>query len=87
MIKGSETRSFWYHKEPPCNVTSTMEPLYTATQLAAAREQGRKDCTWKQNEEGNWETSCGNLHILIEGIPAANDMKFCCYCGGAMKGD
>lgn len=42
----------------------------------------KETCTWTQIEDdGDWDTSCGDMFILLEGSPKENDMKFCCYCG------
>lgn len=38
-------------------------------------------CQWTQDSDGNWETGCANIHILIQGTPSENKMAFCCYCG------
>ena len=38
-------------------------------------------CEWKQDENGIWETDCGNLFEITEGAPNENDMKYCPYCG------
>lgn len=38
-------------------------------------------CAWSRDEDGNWETGCGNLFIILEGSPQDNEMKFCPYCG------
>jgi hypothetical protein len=38
-------------------------------------------CTWSEDDDGNWNTSCSQEFILIEGTPSQNDMRFCCYCG------
>lgn len=38
-------------------------------------------CAWNENEDGVWETSCGDLFEFIESGPKDNKMKFCCYCG------
>ena len=38
-------------------------------------------CVWKDDGEGNWDTSCGERYIIIEGTPYENNMKFCTYCG------
>ena len=40
-----------------------------------------KDCHWVEDELGNWDTDCGDCHVLIVGKPSENGMKFCCYCG------
>lgn len=41
-------------------------------------------CEWALNDPdyGVWVTKCGEAHILAEGNPEQNSMKFCCYCGG-----
>lgn len=38
-------------------------------------------CTWTQNEDGVYQTGCGNLFEFNEGTPAENEFRFCCYCG------
>ena len=40
-----------------------------------------KDCHWAHNEEGYWETTCGDIFEVTEGTPSENNMRFCCYCG------
>lgn len=42
-------------------------------------------CEWLEDDDGNWETSCDNAHVLNDGTPAENGMKFCCYCGRVLK--
>lgn len=43
-----------------------------------------RTCSWTEDGEGNWETACGDMHILNEGGPTDNDMEFCCYCGATL---
>lgn len=38
-------------------------------------------CVWSVDEDGNWNTSCDNIAVLIEGTPLDNDWVFCPYCG------
>ena len=38
-------------------------------------------CEWKQDDEGNWATGCGEMFSFFEDGPLENGMKFCCYCG------
>lgn len=38
-------------------------------------------CTWTEDEDGNWETECGEMSVFIDGCPADNKERFCCYCG------
>ena len=46
---------------------------------------GAATCDWAQDDEGNWGTSCGNLHAFIEDGPSENNHKFCPYCGGRLE--
>jgi len=41
-------------------------------------------CRWVQNEDGTWETACGNAYEIVEGTPRDNKMRYCCYCGGQL---
>ena len=45
------------------------------------REQNVDVCVWSEDEDGNWDTGCGNMFVLTEGTPYDNEMGFCCYCG------
>ena len=38
-------------------------------------------CEWTQNEDGIWETACGNMFEVMEGTPHENQMNYCPYCG------
>lgn len=38
-------------------------------------------CTWTQDFDGCWDTSCGEKHVLETGGPKENKMIYCCYCG------
>ena len=42
---------------------------------------GSDFCTWKPDSDGNWETTCGNLHVFFDGTPHQNNYGFCPYCG------
>ena len=46
---------------------------------------GAASCEWAQDDEGNWGTSCGNLHAFINDGPSENNHKFCPYCGGRLE--
>ena len=47
----------------------------------AQPEPEPETCTWRDNMDAIYETGCGNLHIINDGSPAENRMKYCCYCG------
>lgn len=42
-------------------------------------------CEWNEDEDGNWDTGCGNTFSFDEGGPEENKSKFCCYCGKGVK--
>jgi hypothetical protein len=42
-------------------------------------------CKWSQNENGAFQTECGNVFELTHGAPPDNGMRFCCYCGDAIE--
>jgi len=44
-----------------------------------------KVCTWEDNGEDAWETSCGEAFVLNEDGPTENGMKYCCYCGKPLR--
>jgi hypothetical protein len=49
-------------------------------------EGSAQGCTWTYDPETEaWSTSCGEMHNL-NGSPKENFYKFCCYCGGAIRG-
>ena len=38
-------------------------------------------CTWSQDDEGHWETSCKRMFSFSADGPAENEFAFCCFCG------
>lgn len=44
-----------------------------------------KQCVWREDEDGNWDTRCGEKFILMEGTPKDNRMNYCPYCGGELS--
>lgn len=38
-------------------------------------------CEWKPSEDGQWDTTCGGTFEFVNGDPAMNGFRFCCYCG------
>lgn len=45
----------------------------------------KSKCQWREDEDGNWETACGELFFFTEGGPAENGFLFCPYCGSNLK--
>ena len=44
-----------------------------------------EQCVWKEDEDGVWDTECGNSFELVEGVPIQDEMNFCPYCGKALR--
>lgn len=42
-------------------------------------------CVWRENQDGYWETGCGNVFVLGDGTPPENKMVYCCYCGAPLQ--
>jgi hypothetical protein len=53
--------------------------------MKARRSPKAKPCTWKEDQDGNYDTSCGESFILYAGTPTENKINFCCYCGKELK--
>ena len=55
-------------------------------QIAITELKARaKPCVWAEDENGNWNTGCGDIFDIIEGSPSENSMLFCHYCGQPIK--
>lgn len=42
-------------------------------------------CDWREDEDGYWNTGCGDFFTIIDGGPEENGMKFCHSCGKHLK--
>ena len=58
---------------------------WAAWQGALASQQKPIPCVWSEEYEGPWESACGHAFNIIEGGPAENGMKFCCFCGAPIN--
>ena len=38
-------------------------------------------CVWRVDNDGVWNTDCGQAHVFIDGTPGQNNYGFCPYCG------
>jgi hypothetical protein len=38
-------------------------------------------CRWTPDEDGVYETTCGQMFQTAAGTPHENNMEYCCYCG------
>lgn len=44
----------------------------------------RDGCQWSRDgdyDSETWATGCRHYFTIIDGAPAENHFKFCCYCG------
>ena len=42
-------------------------------------------CIWKEDQDGAWDTECGNRFDIINGTPIENQMNFCPFCGKGLQ--
>lgn len=49
--------------------------------LIAARHDGGRNCVWTEDDEGIWDTACGEKWVFTEGYPWDNKARFCFACG------
>ena len=42
-------------------------------------------CTWTEDEDGAWDTDCGNRFEFNDGGPTNNHFTHCPYCGKVLK--
>jgi hypothetical protein len=48
-------------------------------------KQPELNCRWIEDEEGNWNTQCGQKFTWTVGTPSDNGARWCLYCGKALK--
>ena len=64
----------------------------TARPCTAGKRKDKKNvkfrpielCTWTQDADGIWYTSCGQAHEFNTGTPEENDHLYCPYCGNVL---
>lgn len=58
------------------------EDFRRAEAAEAALERVRSEpCIWSEDEDGYWNTACGEAWILNDGGPSDNRCNYCFYCG------
>ena len=64
---------------------SLLYPVDPASLFAARARETPLTCTWIENEDGVYETNCGNLFAFNDGTPSENGFAFCPYCGRELR--
>ena len=44
-------------------------------------------CVWREDDDGVWATSCGNLFQFDVDGPSENKFTHCPYCGAHLKAE
>ena len=52
--------------------------------IAKEIEMG-ETCEWVTDDEGVWDTECGNRFEIIDGTPRENQLHWCPYCGKSLQ--
>lgn len=52
-----------------------------ADAMIEAREKQSMNCTWTEDPDGIWYTSCEHAHEFNTGTPEENEHRYCPYCG------
>ena len=68
-----------------CSYSRALEIMAELKRDAEAAKKTHGECTWRVDDDGNYATDCGEMHIFISGGPKENRHSFCPYCGGALK--
>ena len=77
------TRNYDVHYRGKSNFTLNRNELQKALEETLNTPEIR--CVWSQDEEGNWDTGCGDTFTLIdETTPGGNNMRYCPFCGGSL---
>lgn len=69
--------------EGVCNTLMEVQKALAICDTLAELQKAyyKEPCTWTQDNDGNWWTTCKNAFTVTDGSPTANKMQFCCYCG------
>lgn len=63
-----------------CGVAAAVETLEAALS-AGSGVPPAPCCTWTEDDEGVWTTSCDEAWVFTEGYPWDNKARFCFACG------
>jgi hypothetical protein len=65
--------------------TPAPQPPQAATAQRLPITEAKSACAWTQDEDGAWDTACGQLFLFNEGGPEENQACFCHHCGGKIE--
>lgn len=51
---------------------------------ATESEYAAKYCDWRMDDDGVYQTACGNAFFFETGTATENKMRFCGYCGKSL---
>ena len=54
-------------------------------QVEIDKERNTDWCVWTREEDGIYETSCGDRQRFYRGTPKDNNCKYCHYCSKKIK--
>lgn len=75
----------WHTSEKVCDAINLAHHAAVREAERKAIEALRGTCEWKEDSDGNWDTSCGQTFCVEDGTPADNGYEFCQACGGGLK--
>lgn len=61
------------------------ELRYKVEHAITHADEPQAACTWTEDPEGYWSTSCGRSWTFIEGGPEANRVNYCHGCGNPVR--
>ena len=80
MIRDYDAR---IRAEAKAEALAAMAPCIEAYESALKDKAG--ECTWTEDPEGYWSTSCGRSWTFIEGGPEENGVRYCHGCGKPVR--
>lgn len=67
-----------------CNLESE-EIAGSLEDIIALLQAGPHTCAWLEDDDGNWDTTCGHAWTFFEGTPNDNGLVYCPFCGALLQ--